>query len=122
MAGLFDRYEDLRNKVPGAIQALKYCFTHGVCISGACVGWFIDNFPELIVDEIYDDFGDSGRWSIGKAYILNIDGEYYRCWEEVGLTEMQENMWWDQTLEPVHQKEVTVTAWMTDEEEDSIYG
>lgn len=122
MAGMFDRYGDLRNNVPGAYQALLYSITHNVCIKGDCVEWLIDNHPELIVDEIYDDFNDSSRWSIGKAYILALDDGFYRCWEEVGLTEMQGNEWWDQTFEPVHTKEVTVTAWMTDEEEDSVYG
>lgn len=122
MAGIFNRYEDLRNNVPGALQALKYCFKHNICVSGACVEWFVQNFPDLIVDEVYDEFENSSRWSIGKDYILNIDGEWYRCWEEVGLTEMQENEWWDQTLVKVHQKEVTIAVWVTDEEEDSIYG
>lgn len=122
MAGLFDRYDDLRNNVPGAYQALLYCITHDVCVSGRCVEWLVDNHPELVSDEYYADFEDSSRWSIAKDYILAIDEDFYRCWEEVGLTEMQENEWWDQTLEPVHKKEVTVTAWMTDEEEDSVYG
>lgn len=122
MTGIFDRYADLRNNVPGALQALKYAITHDICINGNCVEWLVQNFPELIVDEVYDDFEDSGRWSISKAYILNIDGEWYRCWEEVGLTEMQDNEWWDQVLVKVHQKEVTIAVWVTDEEEDFIYG
>ena len=122
MAGMFDRYDDLRNDVPGAYQALLYCITHGVCIKGECIEWLVDNHPELVSDEYYVDFDDATRWSIGKAYILALDEGFYRCWEEVGLTEMQSNEWWDQTCEPVHMKEVTITAWVTDEEEDSIYG
>lgn len=113
MTGTFNRYEDLRNKVPGAYQALLYCITHDICISGNCVEWLINNCPDLVVDEIYDDFEDSGRWSIGKAYILNIDGEYYRVWEEVGLTEMQPNEWWDQTPQKMVQHERTITEWIT---------
>lgn len=117
MTGTFDRYDDLRNKVPGAYEALIYCITHEVCIKGDCVEWLIDNCPDLIVDEVYDDFEDSGRWSIGKSYIIALDDGFYRCWEEVGLTEMQPNEWWDQTFQPVHTKEVTIAVWATDEED-----
>lgn len=122
MAGTFDRYADLRDYVPGAYQALLYCITHDICVSGRCISWLINNHYELVSDEYYDDFENSGRWSIGKAYILSLDGGFYRCWEEVGLTEMQPNEYYDQTFEPVHMKEVTATTWVTDEEEDSIHG
>ena len=122
MAGMFDRYDDLCNNVPGAYQALLYCITHDVCIKGECIEWLVDNHPELVSDEVFQDFDNSGRWSIGKEYILALNEGFFRVWEEVGLTEMQPNEWWDQTAEPVHMKEVTITVWVTDEEEDSIYG
>ena len=122
MAGTFDRYDDLCNNVPGAYQALLYCITHDICVSGRCVEWLIDEHEELVSDWYHADFEDSSRWSIGKAYILSLDDGFYRCWEEVGLTEMQPNEYYDQTCEPVHMKEVTVTAWVTNEEEESIYG
>ena len=77
----------------------------------------IDNYPGLIADEVYDDFEDSGRWSIGKAYILKIDDDYYRVWEEVGLTEMQPNDWWDQTPQKMVQRERMITEWITVEED-----
>lgn len=118
MAGMFDRYDDLRNNVPGAYQALLHCITHDVCIKGECFEWLVDNHPELVFDEYYVDFEDSSRWSISKAHILALDEGFYRCWEEVGLTEMQSNEWWDQTLEPVHMKKITVSAWLTDEEDN----
>lgn len=122
MAGLFDRYDDLRNNVPGAYQALLYCITHNVCVRGRCVKWLIDEHPDLVSDEYFDEFENSSRWAIGKAYIIALDDGFYRCWEEVGLTEMQPSEYYDQTFEPVHTKEVTITVWVTDEEEDSIYG
>jgi hypothetical protein len=86
------------------------------------VEWLIEEHFELVSDEYYVDFEDSSRWSIGKAYILSLEDGFYRCWEEVGLTEMQPNEYYDQTFELVHMKEVTVTTWVTNEEEDSIYG
>ena len=117
MAGIFDRYDDLRNNAPGAYQALLYCLQHDVCISGACIEWLIDNHSELVSDEYYLGFEDSSRWSIGKAYILALDEGFFRVWEEVGLTEMQPNEYYDQPAEPVHMKEVTIPAWVTDEED-----
>jgi hypothetical protein len=122
MTGTFDRYADLRNNVPGAYQALLYCITHNVCVSGRCIDWLIEEHFELVSDEYYMDFEDSSRWSIGKAYILSLDDGFYRCWEEVGLTEMQPNEYYDQTFECVRMKEVTTTVWVTNEEEDLIYG
>lgn len=122
MAGLFDRYADLRKEVPGAYQALLYCITHDICVSGRCVEWLVENHSELVSDEYYVDYEDSSRWSIAKAYILTLDEGFYRCWQEVGLTEMQPSEYYDQTFESVHMKEVAVTTWMTDEEEDSIHG
>ena len=121
MAGIFERYDDLCDNVPGAYQALLYCATHDVCVDGDCVEWLCDNHPELIADEVYDDFCDASRWSIGKAYILNIGGDYYRCWEEAGLTEMQPNEWYDQTFERVSLKKRVITCWMSKEEEE-IFG
>lgn len=114
MAGIFDRYDDLRNNIPGAYQALLYSITHNIFVSGECVEWLIDEHPELVCDEYYDDFEDSSRWSIGRAYILALDEGFYRCWEEVGLTEMQPSEYYDQTFEPVRMKEVTTTIWTTD--------
>lgn len=117
MAGYFNRYNDLCNKVPGAYEALIDSIKHGVCISGDCVEWLIHNCYELVVDEIYDDFEDASRWSIGKAYVIALDGKFYCCSQEVGLTEMQPNNWYDQTFQPVHKKEITTTVWELDEEE-----
>ena len=117
MIDIFNRYNDLRNGMPGAYQALLDCVTHGICISGDCIAWLIQNHYELVVDEYYEDYKDSSDWSIGKAYIIALDGGFYRCWEEIGLTEMQPDEWWDQTFQPVHMKEVTVAVWATDEED-----
>ena len=117
MIDIFNRYNDLCNDMPGAYQALLHCIKHGVCVSGDCVAWLIQNHDELVVDEIYEDFEDSGRWSIGKAYIIALDDGFYRCWEEVGLTEMQPNDWWDQTFKKVEQREYTAVGWFNHDED-----
>lgn len=121
MTGTFDRYDDLRNEVPGAYQALLYCITHDVCVSGSCVKWLIHNHPELVCEEYYTDFDESSRWTIGKAYVLALDEGFYRCWEEVGLTEMQPNEWFDQTFELVVMHERVIVEWITEEEAKTIY-
>ena len=103
----YDNYEN------GGIELFKYCVKHGNCISAEGVEDFIDNNYELIEDEGSDDFTDINRWTIGKYYIVNIDGDHYRCWEEVGLTEMQSNEWYDQTFEKVELRKKVVTEWET---------
>ena len=118
MITFFDKYDELCNEEPGAYQALLYCLQHNVCIGGACIEWLVNNHPELVSDEYYDAFEDSSRWTISKAYILTLDEGFFRVWEEVGLTEMQPNEYYDQSAEPVHVKEVTIATWVTDEEED----
>lgn len=118
MAGMFDRYDDLCNNVEEAYQALVYCITHDVCVSGRCIQWLVEEHEELIYDWYYDDFEDSSRWSIGKAYILFLEGGFYRCWEELGLTEMQPNEWFDQTCERVHMGARTISVWLPEEEDN----
>lgn len=107
MSGLLS-YDNYKNC---GIELFKYFVKHGICISGEVVKDFINNNYQLVVDEGYEDFADSGRWTIGKYYIVNIDGGHYRCWEEVGLTEMQSNMWYDQTFEEVELHERVTTEW-----------
>lgn len=122
MITFFDKYDELCNEEPGAYQELLYCIKNGICVSGRCVEWLIDKHYELIAEEYYDDFKNSSRWSIGKAYILDIEGGCYRCWEEVGLTEMQSNEFYDQTFDRVYTKEITIAIWATETEEEPIYG
>jgi hypothetical protein len=99
-----------------AFEALKYCIKAGVTISGEVAKWLAHENEELIVDEGYDDFDNAARWSIGKYYIIVIDDDAYRFWEEVGLTEMQPNEWYDQIFEPVIQRTVSVAQWQSVED------
>lgn len=117
MIDIFNRYNDLRNGMPGAYQALLDCVTHGICISGDCIAWLIQNHYELVVDEYYEDYKDSSDWFIGKAYIIALDDGFYRCWEEVGLTEMQSDKWRNQAFFRVAQKEYTDTKWVRCDED-----
>ena len=98
-----------------ALDALLYCIKNGVTISAEVIEWLVKE-NDYVVDEGFDDFENADRWTIAKYYILILDGDAYRVWEQVGLTEMQPNEWFDQTPEPVMQKQKTIVDWMTAEE------
>lgn len=107
--------EELRNGDKKAWDALAYCFKIGITISGKLLDWLVDE-TECVIDEGYDDFENASRWSIAKYYILCIDGDTYRVWKEVGLTEMQPSEWFDQIPERVLQEQRIIVDWMAVEE------
>ena len=114
---MFCMSNELRNGDKAAWNALTYCFKNGVTISGRVLDWLIsETETEYVIEEGYDDFENSTRWTIRKYYILCLNGDAYRVWEQVGLTEMQPNEWFDQIPERVMQKQKTVVDWMTIEE------
>jgi hypothetical protein len=106
---------ELRGGNSKAWDALLYCIKNGVTISAEVIEWLVKE-NDYVVDEGFDDFENSDRWTISKYYILILDGDAYRVWEQVGLTEMQPNEWFDQTPELVLQKQKTVVDWMAVEE------
>lgn len=113
---MFEMSNQLHAGDERAFEALKHCIRSGVVISRDVVEWLLGHHEDLIVDEGYDDFEDSTRWSIGKYYIIVIDDEAYRFWEWVGLTEMQPNEIFDQTFELVIQRTVSVAQWQSVED------
>lgn len=113
---MFEMSDELRAGDERAFEALKHCIRSGVVISRDVVEWLLGYHEDLIIDEGYDDFEDSTRWSIGRYYIIVIDGDAYRFWEWVGLTEMQPNEIFDQTFEPVIQRTVSVAQWQSVED------
>lgn len=114
---MFCMSNELRNGDKGAWDTLVHCIKNGITISGRVFDWLInDSEIECVIEEGYDDFENSDRWSIGKYYILCLDGDTYRVWEEVGLTEMQPSEWFDQVPERVMQKQKIIVDWMAVEE------
>lgn len=65
-----------------------------------------EDLEEYEKDSYYENFEDSGRWDIGRAFIYQFteDGKFYRIWRTVGLTEMQETYFEDQTPQVVEEK------------------
>ena len=112
---MFSMSNELRGGNSKAWDALLYCIKNGVTISAEVIECLVKE-NDYVVDEGFDDFENSDRWTISKYYILILGGDAYRVWEQVGLTEMQPNEWFDQTPELVLQKQKTVVDWMTVEE------
>ena len=68
------------------------------------------------IDHFYEDFDDSSRWSIIRTEIVRFNSDqYYSFWYEVGLTEMQENEWYDQKPEIARQKKIEEWIWTMEE-------
>lgn len=118
---MFTMSSALRGGDSRELDALFYCIKHGVDISGEVAEWLV-NEDFYVIDSGYVDFEDASRWSISKYYILKIDGEYFRIWQEVGLTEMQSNEWYDQRPERVEHRAIKAMEWVIPDEvvEDSV--
>lgn len=82
-------------------------------IDGEVLSEAFEELEEYEIDSYYEDFEDAGRWNIGKGYIFQFkkDGKYYRVWRNVGLTEMQETYFEDQTSQVVEEKRRVVVFW-----------
>jgi hypothetical protein len=70
----------------------------------------------LLEYELYEEreYGDDGRWSRGVASIINLCGRYFMLYWQKGLTEMQEDSFYDQPYEVEkveYEKTITVKEW-----------
>ena len=80
-----------------------------------CDGFEGDDYVENI-DYFYQNFEDRSRWSIIRTEIVRFNSDqYYSFWYEVGLTEMQENEWYDQKPEIARQKKIEKWIWTMEE-------
>ncbi len=84
-----------------------------------CDGFFdSDDYVENI-DYFYQNFDDSSRWSIIRTEIVRFNSDqYYSFWYEVGLTEMQENEWYDQKPQIARQKKIEKWIWAQEDIKD----
>ena len=75
---------------------------------------YVDN-----IDNFYQDFEDSSSWSIIRTVIVRFNSDqYYSFWYEVGLTEYQENEWYDQKPQIARQKKIEKWIWAKEEIEN----
>ena len=71
------------------------------------------------IDYFYQDFDDSSRWSIIRTEIVRFNSDqYYSFWYEVGLTEHQENEWYDQKPQIARQKKIEKLIWVEEKIEN----
>ena len=113
----FLSYENYKACAENRIDVLKMAIKQGWDISAKVIKDIIEEDifkPDstcFIYDEGYEDFVDSRRWTIGKYYIIVVDGEYYQFWEEAGLTELEESYFHDQSFLKVKQVIIEKTVW-----------
>ena len=65
--------------------------------------------------EVEVEYGDNRRWSRSATTISEIGGRYFSTNWEDGLTESQENEYYDQPVEvqkKTYEKTITVTEWV----------
>jgi hypothetical protein len=83
-----------------------------------CDGFEGDDYVENI-DYFYQNFEDRSRWSIVRTEIVRFNSDqYYSFWYGVGLTEMQENEWYDQKPHIARQKKIEKWIWTEEEIEN----
>lgn len=71
------------------------------------------------IDYFYQDFDDSSCWSITRTEIVRFNSDqYYSFWYEVGLTEYQENEWYDQKPQIARQKKIEKLIWVEEKIEN----
>lgn len=77
-----------------------------------------DDYVEKVY-YFYEDFRKSSRWSIICTEIVRFNSDqYYSFWSEVGLTEMQENEWYDQKPLIARQKKIEKLIWVEEKIEN----
>lgn len=80
-----------------------------------CYGFEDRDYVENI-DSFYQDFEDRSRWSIIRTEIVRFNSDqYYSFWYKAGLTEYQENEWYDQKPEIARQKKIEKWIWAEEE-------
>lgn len=83
-----------------------------------CSGFVSEDYVNYI-DYFYQNFDDRSRWSITRTEIVRFNSDqYYSFWYEVGLTEIQENEWYDQKPRIVRQKKIEKLIWVEEKIEN----
>lgn len=90
----------------------------GELVRFICNGFGGEDYGENI-DYFYQDFDDSSRLSIICTDIVRFNsGQYYSFWSGVGLTEHQENEWYDQKPLIARRKKIEKLIWVEEEIEN----
>lgn len=68
--------------------------------------------------EVDRDYGENGRWTRGVTSVIELCGRYFEVYWEEGLTEYQENEYYDQPVEvekKEYDKTIHVVEWVKKE-------
>ena len=83
-----------------------------------CDGFESRDYVENI-DYFYQNFEDRSRWLIIRTEIVRFNSDQcYSFWYKVGLTEHQENEWYDQKPEIAREKKIEKWIWTMEEIEN----
>ena len=87
----------------------------GELVRSICSGFGGEDYGENI-DYFYQDFDDRSRLSIICTDIVRFNSDQYcSFWSEVGLTEHQENEWYDQKPLIARRKKIEKLIWVEEE-------
>ena len=87
----------------------------GELVRFICSGFGGEDYGENI-DYFYQDFDDRSRLSIICTDIVRFNSDQYcSFWSEVGLTEHQENEWYDQKPLIARRKKIEKLIWVEEE-------
>lgn len=90
----------------------------GELVRFICSGFGGEDYGENI-DYFYQDFDDRSLCSIICTDIVRFNSDqYYSFWSEVGLTENQENEWYDQKPLIARRKKIEKLIWVEEEIEN----
>lgn len=101
----YEQYEGFMNKQ----EEIETAILNGEKISGDI--WREIAWEDLDVVDTIADMNEAGRWTCPETIIFELDSRFFSIWFERGLTEYQENEWYDQVAEEVRPKQITVTTW-----------
>lgn len=108
-----DKPEAIREFLEEAARDGKMFDSELVCF--ICDGFEGRDYVENI-DYFYQNFEDRSRWSIVRTEIVRFNSDqYYSFWYEVGLTEYQEDEWYDQKPQIARHKKIETWVWVEEE-------
>jgi len=71
---------------------------------------------DIAYNSLYDEEGEDRRWSRSMFSVGEIEGKFYGVVWEKGLTENQDNEFWEQEVDEVkevkEEKTIIVTKWI----------
>ena len=103
-------YRNEKEELPSATMLLE-AIDNGETFPG----WVIKNIRwDYLVEEEAVDYAKAGRWSICRSAIVTFgENRYFRIGWDEGLTEYQEDMYFDQIPEEVYKvkKVIEYNGW-----------